>query len=104
MAELILEIPTEKSSMDEHREALTAALKEQFPGGLMKAAWEGDVLQLTGPGAKGAITYEEGKLIGRATLGPPASLMKATVEQKITAVLKKVVASSGGDSSPDQIA
>ena len=98
MAELNLEAPTDKPSMEEHRASLNAALKEEFPGGLLKAAWDGDVLQLSGPGAEGAITFEAGRLVGRATLSPPASLMRATVEQKILAALQK--AASHQDESP----
>ncbi len=91
MAEMILEQPTTKSTMDEHREALETALREQFPGGLMRSQWEGDVLQLSGPGAQGTIALDGGRLVGRAELSPPASLMRGLVEEKIQAVLKKAV-------------
>lgn len=86
---MILEVTTTKPTMDEHREALNAALREQFPGGLMRSRWEGDVLQLSGPGAQGTITLEGGRLVGKAELSPPASLMKGLVEEKIQAVLEK---------------
>lgn len=86
---MILEVTTAKATMDEHREALNAALREQFPGGLMRSRWEGDVLQLSGPGAQGTITLEGDRLVGKAELSPPASLMKGLVEEKIQAVLKK---------------
>ena len=89
MSEMILEQSTTKATMAEHREALDAALKEQFPGGLMRSQWEGDVLQLSGPGAQGTITLDGDRLVGKAELSPPASLMRGLVEEKIQTVLKK---------------
>jgi hypothetical protein len=88
MADVLIEVPTAKGSIEELRPHLDAALGQQFPGGMLQRRWEGDVLVVWGPGAKGAITFEEGKLVGRAELGPPASLMKGLIEQKIAAVLK----------------
>ena len=75
--------------MDELRPALDAALAEQFPGGMLRRQWEGDVLRLSGPGAKGTIVLAGGRLVGEAELTPPASLMRATIEQKIGAALSK---------------
>ena len=89
MGALTIEVPTTKSS-EELRQVLDAALKEEFPGGMLKWRWEGDVMQLWGPGAKGTILLEDGQLVGRAELGPPASLMRPVIEQKMTRVLKKV--------------
>jgi hypothetical protein len=45
------------------------------------------VLHLDGPGAKGTIG-SSGKLVGRADLTPPASLMRGMIEQKVGAALK----------------
>ena len=90
--ELLIEVPTSKGSMAELRAALDAALAAQFPGGMLQRRWEGDVLHVWGPGAKGTITYESGRLVGRADLGPPASLMKGLIEQKITSALRQVAA------------
>lgn len=89
MSDLRLEQPTAKTSIDEVRSALDAALAEQFPGGMLKRQWDGDVLRLSGPGAKGSIVLEPGRLIGEAELAPPASLMRGTIEQKIGAALAK---------------
>lgn len=89
MVQLDLDAKTDKASMEDVRPALDAALKEQFPGGMLKAKWNGDVLELSGPGAQGTIVYEEGRLVGRANLSPPASLMKGIIEQKISAALEK---------------
>lgn len=90
MSDLTIEAETKKSSMGEIRPSLDAALKESFPGGMLKWHWEGDVLHLSGPGAKATIVLENGRLVGRAHLKPPASLMKPVIEQKISAVMKKV--------------
>jgi hypothetical protein len=90
MADLVIEVPTAKGSMAELRPQLDAALAQQFPGGMLQRRWEGDVLHVWGPGAKGTITYEPGRLVGRAELGPPASLMKGLIEQKISAALRGV--------------
>ncbi len=88
MSSLTIEVPTAKS-LEELRQILDAALKEEFPGGMLKWRWEGDVIQLSGPGAKGTILLEDGQLVGRAELGPPASLMRPVIEQKMTRVLRK---------------
>jgi hypothetical protein len=92
MSDLTIEVPTAKTSMEELRPALDAGLKVEFPGGMLKWKWEGDVMHLTGPGAKATIVLEDGRLVGRAHLGPPASLMRPVIEKKITDVMKKAVA------------
>jgi hypothetical protein len=91
MSDLTIEVPTAKTSMEELRPALDAGLKEEFPGGMLKWKWEGDVMHLSGPGAKGTVTLEDGRLVGRAHLGPPASMMRPVIEKKITTVMKKAV-------------
>ena len=89
MSDLTIEVETAKSSMAEIRPAIDAGLKEAFPGGMLKWRWEGDVMHLSGPGAKATIVLEDGRLVGRAELGPPASLMRPVIEQKITRAMKK---------------
>lgn len=89
MSDMHIEVETSKSSMDDLRPALDAGLKEEFPGGMLKWTWEGDVMHLSGPGAKGTILLAGGLLVGHAVLGPPASLMRPVVEQKICRVMKK---------------
>ena len=83
-----MEVATSKSGMAEIRAALEAALAQEFPGGLLRRNWAGDVLELSGPGAQGAITFEDGKLVGRAHLGPPASMMRAMIEHKIGTAMR----------------
>lgn len=90
MSDLVIEMQTPFSSMQEARPALDAALAEQFPGGMLQRRWDGDVLRLSGPGAEGSITLNDGHLVGRAELKPPASLMRPLIEQKISAAMKKV--------------
>ncbi len=89
MSELKLEVETGKGSIEEVRPILDAALKEQFPGGMMKSRWEGEVLMLSGPGAEGTVRLERGKLVGVAELRPPASLMRPVIEKKIIEILER---------------
>lgn len=90
MSQLTLEFPTSKTCMDDLRADLDAAIQSEFPGGMMKREWDGDVLRLKGPGAEGTVTFENGCLVGRATLGGPALLMKPVIQSKMTAVLKRI--------------
>lgn len=92
MSDLTIEVPASATSMQEVRPRLDDLLKQEFPGGMLKWSWEGDVMHLSGPGAKATIVLEDGKLVGRAHLGPPASLMRPVIEKKITAAMKKAVA------------
>lgn len=92
MSELRIEVETAAGSMSELRPAIDAALHEQFPGGMLKRQWDGDVLRLTGPGAQGSVELVGGKLVGVAELKPPASLMRPVIEQKIGAAMRKVAA------------
>lgn len=92
MSDLTLAVPTAKKSMEEIRPALDAALSKEFPGGMLRRSWDGDTLELSGPGAKGAITFEDGQLVGRATLGPPASMMRGMIEQKIGTAMRTAAA------------
>lgn len=92
MSDLEIKCDTSKTSMQEIRPALDSALTESFPGGMMKSEWQGDTLVLTGPGASGTVVYEDGALVGRASLKPPASLMKPVIEQKMRSVLQSAAA------------
>ena len=88
--DLLIEIEVARASMAELRPGLDAALQKEFPGGMLQRRWNGDVLELSGPGAQGTIVLEAGRLVGRATLRPPASLMRGVIEQKVGAVLRAV--------------
>ena len=91
MSDLKIEFETSKTSMDDVRPVLDAGLAKQFPGGMLKRTWDGDVLKLSGPGALGSIVLTDGKLLGEASLKPPASMMRAMIEEKITAAMKEAV-------------
>ncbi len=82
-----IRIETAKKSMEEVRPALNTALDKHF-GGTLKVTWNGDTLELTAMGSKGTVVLEEGALVGRAELKPPASMMRPMLEQKIKAALK----------------
>ena len=84
----MIEVETAAGSMEELRPRIDAALQKEFPGGMLQRKWAGDVLELSGPGAKGSIVLEAGRLVGRAALGPPASLMRGVIEQKIGSALR----------------
>ncbi|MDY7096218.1 MAG: hypothetical protein SX243_24855 [Acidobacteriota bacterium] len=88
MADMTLEAETSKTTMDEVRPGLDAALKKEFPGGMMRWSWDGDVLKLSGPGAEGSVVLDGGKLVGFASLKPPASLMQAKIREKMGRVLE----------------
>jgi hypothetical protein len=92
MAELVIEVPTSLGTIEQLRPRLDAALAEQFPGGMLQRRWDGDVLHLSGPGATGTVTLQAGKLVGRADLAPPASLMRPLIEKKITTALQSAAA------------
>jgi hypothetical protein len=92
MSELTIEVETAKATMEEIRPALDSGLKESFPGGMLKWRWEGDVMHLSGPGAKATIVLEGSRLVGRAELKPPASMMRPIIEQKISQVMKAAAA------------
>jgi Putative polyhydroxyalkanoic acid system protein (PHA_gran_rgn) len=92
MSELTIAVETAHAAMEEIRTVLDGALKEAFPGGMLKWRWEGDVMHLSGPGATATIALEAGRLVGRADLKPPASIMRPVIEQKITQAMKKAAA------------
>jgi len=90
MQELVIEVITVRTTMAELRPILDAALQKEFPGGMLQRRWNGEVLELSGPGAQGTIVLEAGRLVGRATLRPPASLMRVLIEQKVGNVLRSI--------------
>ena len=89
MSELVIVVEGVARPMDQIRPALDERLKEEFPGGMLKWTWDGDVLHLTGPGAKGTIRLDDGRLVGQALLTPPASMMKPVIEQKVSRAMQR---------------
>ncbi|MEO8505293.1 MAG: polyhydroxyalkanoic acid system family protein [Acidobacteriota bacterium] len=95
MSELSIEVPTSATSMAELKPRIDAALQKEFPGGMLQRRWEGEVLHLSGPGAKGSITFQEGTLFAQAELSPPASMMRGLIEQKIGSAIRNATAPDG---------
>ena len=85
MANLLIEAETGRSRLDEMRAEIDAMIAKHFSPSLLKCRWEGDVLRLSGPGARGTMVFDTGKLRVRATLKPPASLVRHVIEHKIRA-------------------
>lgn len=94
MSDLEMSYPTDAPSIDALRPALDEALRKQFPGGMLQRRWDGDVLRLTGPGADGSVVLEDGRLVGRAALKPPASMMRSVIEQKVGAALEEAASAA----------
>jgi hypothetical protein len=92
MSDLVIVVEGVGRPIEELRPALDSHLKEEFPGGMLKWSWDGDVMHLTGPGAKGTIQLDGGRLVGQAHLGPPASMMRPVIEQKMTRAMQRAAA------------
>lgn len=85
MARLRIEAETGRSSLEEMRGEIDAMIAKHFPAGLLEGRWDGDVLRLRGPGARGTMVFDTGRLRVEARLKPPASLLRTVIEQKIKA-------------------
>lgn len=76
----------------ELRPILDAAISNHFADGFLHHEWEGDVLRLSGPGARGSLTHGAGRLRLSAELKPPASWMHRVIRHKLDAALADVAA------------
>ncbi len=85
-----LEVGT--AGMRELRPWLEAAIADHFDDGFLRHRWEGDVLRLSGPGARGSLVCEAGSLRLRAVLRPPASWVHRVIRRKLDAALEDVAA------------
>lgn len=94
--ELSIEVPTAQQRLSDARPALDRALAELVPSGLLQSRWEDESLHLSGPGASATVTLEEGRLVGRARLEPPASMMRGMIEEKMTDLLRAAAAPGDG--------
>ena len=84
MANLRIEAETGETSLDDGlRERIDTTLDEHLPHGLLHLRWHGDVLRISGPGAKGTMVFDDGCLRVQGTLKLPASLFQSIIEQKI---------------------
>ena len=99
MAELMIEVETGKASLDEIRGDVDATVARHFPVDLLEWRWEGDVLHITGPGARGTMVFDSGTLRVQATLKPPASLMRPVIEHMIRSALEDAFGDSVSDAS-----
>lgn len=86
MSRIVVQVPSVLISLDEIRPRIDAALAEKMSSHL-QWRWEGAVLHVWGWGARGTITLEDGLLMARAELRPPASFFGATIEERLAAAL-----------------
>ncbi len=92
MKNLNYELEAGTADTDRLRSILDQAIKDHFTDGFLRHQWQGNVLRLAGPGAKGSIVVESGRLRLQAQLRPPASLVHRLIRQKIEAALADVSA------------
>lgn len=92
MKKLDLELEVGTAEMAELRPILDAAISGHFDDGFLRHRWEGEVLRLSGPGARGSLVCQDGRLRLRAELRPPASWMHRVIRQKADAALEDVAA------------
>lgn len=86
MAKLLIEAETGEPRLDDTlRTKIDTTLDKHLPDGLLRCRWDGDVLRISGPGAKGTMVFDAGRLRVRGTLRPPASLIRPLIEHKIEA-------------------
>ena len=92
MKKLDLELEVGAAEIAELRPVLDTAITDHFSEGILRHRWEGDVLRLSGPGARGSLVFDAGRLRLQAELKPPASWVHRTIRKKIDAALGDVAA------------
>ena len=92
MKRLDFELETGDADVGELRPILDRAIRDHFAEGFLHHEWRGDVLHLSGPGARGSIVHESGRLRLQARLGLPASLVHRTIRRKLEAAIADVAA------------
>ena len=95
MGELSIEAETGAASLDEVRADIDAALEKHLPGDLLTCRWNGDVLHISGPGARGMMVFDAGRLKVRGSLRPPAGLLQPVIEHKIKAAFAEAFPNAG---------
>ncbi len=84
MAQLLIEAETGETTLDDGlRTRIDTTLDRHLPHGLLHLRWDGDVLRISGPGAKGKMVFADGRLRVNGTLKLPASLFQSIIENKI---------------------
>ncbi len=89
MSRLEFAFPTAFRSFEDARPALERELDGLFPAGLLESRWETEALHLKGPGAAAIVTWEDGRLVGRGELKPPALFMREMIEEKVVGALRR---------------
>ncbi len=92
MKRLDFELATGDADAGELRLILDQAISEHFDDGFLHHQWDGDVLRLSGPGARGSIVHESGHLRLQAKLRAPASFVHQVIRRRIQAALEDVAA------------
>ncbi len=92
MKSLDYKLDTGGADAGELRSVLEQAISDHFDDGFLHHEWDGDVLRLSGPGARGSVVQEPGRLRLRAQLRAPASLVHKVIRRKIEAALADVAA------------
>ncbi len=92
MKKIDLELAVGTVKLTELRPILDAAIGDHFADGFLHHEWEGDVVRLSGPGARGSLVCQDGHLRLTAELKPPASWVHRVIRGKIDAALTDVVA------------
>ncbi len=95
MKKVDFKLATGDADAGELRPILDQAISDHFDDGFLHHAWDGDVLRLSGPGARGTIVHESGHLRLQAKLRAPASLVHRVIRRKIQAALEDVAAKLG---------
>ena len=62
MKKLDRELDVGSTELAELRPILDAAIDDHFAEGFLRHEWEGDVLRLSGPGARGSLVRQAGRL------------------------------------------
>lgn len=90
MKKLDYDLATNDADDGKLRPILEQAISDHFADGILSHTWEGDVLKLSGPGARGSIVHKSGQLKLQAELRAPASLVHRMIRRKIEAALADV--------------
>lgn len=92
MKKLDFELATGGADAAALRSILDEAISDHFDDGFLHHEWDGDVLRLSGPGARGSVVHEPGHLRLRAELRPPASFIHRVIRRRVEAALADVAA------------
>jgi len=89
MTELRIEGPIPQVTIGAKRPSLDAAPRAQVVGGSLQRRWWGQALALSGRRAQGSIVQELARRVGRARLGPPARVVRGSIEQHVGKALRE---------------